>query len=189
MRSDTVSVLAEDPTDVATFQVLIQRIVGTVKVHGHGFKGCARLKRKAEACIRDDHRKGVRRFVIVHDLDRNPNNDQLNDEVALRRLLSDIALPSDASRVLCIPIEELEAWWFSCAETLEAVARRPIPPSRNPHLVVRPKEDLMRLSRAGNRRPRYSTNDNPSLAKILDLEICGDRCRAFAELKTFLDES
>lgn len=38
------------------------------------------------------------------------------------------------------------------------------------------------LSIGSNRKPRYSTNDNASLAEKLDLELCKKRCPSFRSL-------
>jgi Domain of unknown function (DUF4276) len=124
-------------------------------------------------------------FIIVHDLDRNPENDALNDEVKLRKTLE--ASSSDVTnKCICIPIEEIEAWFWSDKEVVHHIGQGKGNARANPHLISQPKEKLIELSKGENRKPRYSTNMNVELAEMLDLEICADRCPSFKDLVEFL---
>ena len=58
----------------------------------------------------------------------------------------------------------------------------------SPHLIPRPKERLISLSRGANQRPRYSTNDNAALAEKLNLELCAKRCPSFKTMRDFVTE-
>jgi hypothetical protein len=51
---------------------------------------------------------GCNAFIIVHDLDRNPENNSLNDESELRRKLESSSSVVN-NKYICIPIEEMEA--------------------------------------------------------------------------------
>ncbi len=171
--------------------MLIRRIAqqtsnATIGVSQYAGRGCSRLRRKAEANIKDLARQGCAGVVLLHDLDRNPQNGELNDEVALRRELEAIEIPDGLQRLICIPVEELEAWFWSDPSVIEEVGRRPGDAHASPHLLKKPKEALMRLSIGANRKPRYSTNDNARLANKLDLELCARRCPSFRSLKSFI---
>jgi len=90
---------------------------------------------------------------------------------------------------ICIPIEELEAWFWSDPEVIKYIGRGKGKAEANPHKISKPKEKLIKLSEGGNRKPRYSTNMNAELADMLNLELCADRCPAFKGLIKFLTDS
>lgn len=186
-----IGVLTEDETDSAAVGVLIRRIakessalsVGVTPRHG---KGCSHLRRKAEANLKDLARQGCAGVVLLHDLDRNPSNGELNDERELRGRLDALAVPSGLQRLVCIPVEELEAWFWSDPAVVREVGRGHGEGHASPHTIKKPKEALMRLSHGANRKPRYSTNDNAQLANKLDLELCARRCPSFHSLREFV---
>lgn len=184
MSGSRVALLAEDETDCDAVGELVRRIasdagnprVGVKKYWGHG---CSRLRRKAEQKIKLMAADGCAAAILVHDLDRN-------DEDALRAELSRIEVPAGVWRHICIPVEELEAWFWSDPRVLQIVGRGEGKEHPEPHRIKSPKEALIRLSRGADRRPRYTTNDNPSLAKELDLALCAKRCPAFRDLARFV---
>jgi Domain of unknown function (DUF4276) len=124
--------------------------------------------------------------VLLHDLDRNSKNGELNDEPSLRHELEAIAVPRSLSRLVCIPVEELEAWFWADPKVVEKVGRGKGKAHATPHSIKRPKEALMRLSSGENRKNRYTTNDNKRLAELLDLQLCAKRCASFRTLAEFI---
>lgn len=184
-----IGVMAEDQSDCDTLSVLIRRLVSRqVKIHAYAENGCAHLRRKAQAWMADAARKGWQAAIVVHDLDRNSANGSLNDEQALRTRLQAIPVPPALSPLICIPVEELEAWFWADPDVLAEVARRPVErlAMASPHRKDRPKEALIRLSIDAGRKPRYTTADNPRLAQRLNLELCAQRCPSFASLQQFV---
>ncbi len=185
--AEFIGVIAEDETDVATMRVLVNRLSGR-PVKGQSGNGCAQLRKKASAWMRELYGQGVTQIVLVHDLDRDGVTGELNDEAALRRRLAQIDVPAGVHPLICIPVEELEAWFWSSDAALTEVARKPQVGHKNPHLIARPKEELARLSRTDGKKARYSTNENPKLAGLIDLEVCAARCDAFRRLRDFVTE-
>lgn len=187
-----IGVIAEDMTDCDTIATLIRRVATAAgathlpRVKKRAKKGCARVRRKAKSALMELATSGCVSVVIVHDLDRNPNNGNRNDEKALNAALSAIPVPSGISRLVCIPIEELEAWFWCDEKVVKLVGRGKGKVCVNPHQIKQPKERLIRLSIAANGKPRYSTLDNPHLAEKLDLDNCARRCRAFQQLSDFV---
>jgi hypothetical protein len=193
MSQLSIGVLAEDATDCAAIATLIRRIapeasIGIERYAGKGGKGCSHLRRKAEARLKDAARRGCAAAIVLHDLDRNPSNGELNDEGALRQQkLEALAVPAGLQRLVCIPVEELEAWFWADPAVVREVGRGRGEAHPTPHSSKRPKEALARLSIGANRKPRYSTNDNAKLAERLDLALCARRCSSFRALNDFIE--
>lgn len=184
-----IGVLAEDATDCAALAMLICRIAprASIGIERYAGKGCSHLRRKAEAHLKDAARRGCSAAIILHDLDRNPSNNELNDEGVLRQRLEALPVPKDLQRLVCIPVEELEAWFWADPAVIREVGRGDGKALPSPHLLKRPKEELIRLSIGANRKPRYSTNDNAKLAEKLDLALCAKRCTSFRSLHDFIE--
>lgn len=188
MSNCLIAVIAEDDTDCSTVRKIIHRVLGEdIGIKKWASKGSSTLKRKLTAKLKAMSRDGCDAFIIVHDLDRNPYNGSLNDENQLRSVLEQASSSISDLKHICIPIEELEAWFWSDPNVVQHVGKGKGKAHPNPHLVVKPKEKLMELSIGKNRKPRYSTNMNEELAEILDLEICSKRCPSFKDLLNFLD--
>lgn len=126
-------------------------------------------------------------IVLIHDLDRSRVTNRLNDEEALRRELGAIAMPTGALDThLCIPVEEFEAWFFACPNVMRLVTGKDDQIHASPHNIPKPKERLRKLSQGANHKPRISTNANPRLAELLDLDACARVCPAFRDLREFV---
>ncbi|HEX2569079.1 MAG TPA: hypothetical protein VH877_05915 [Polyangia bacterium] len=185
-----LGVLAEDLNDCDVIDTLVGRIfaerqipAGRYKVHKRGSQGCAKLRRKAEPWMRELATRGCRHIILVHDRDRH-------DEAQLRAQLSALAVPGGVERHVCIPVEEIEAWFFASSKALELICREDAARHvhSSPHLIRSPKEKLKELSLGANRKPRHSENDNAKLAEVLELDACARRCAAFRELRSFLHQ-
>ncbi len=129
--------------------------------------------------MRDLARSGCTSIVLLRDCDRE-------EEAALRGTLERIQKPRAVERLVCIAVEELEAWFWSDPKVVHEVGRGKGKALEEPHRLKDPKEALVRLSRDEGKKPLYSVNDNPSLAERLDLALCEERCPAFRELKEFV---
>lgn len=188
MTSLRIGVITEDKTDADTLRVFIQRLRGgEVSVKARFGRGCGEILRKGERYMHELVHDGCRRLILVRDLDRDARNGQLNNADVWRRELEEIPVPAGALRHICIPIEELEAWFWADEAVLKKVGRgTAFKMPASPEGLAKPKEALMRLSRAGGNRPRYATTDNPDLAKSLDLDLCARRCAAFRALREFV---
>lgn len=186
--SSPVGVVAEDETDYRAIRAIIKRVagsnVGTRKRIGNG---CSKIRVKAGVWLNQLAQEGCEHAIVLHDLDRNPLNQAINDEAALRADLFETCRTSSISHLICIPVEELEAWFWADPVVVKHVGRGSGTASASPHNVVSPKEALMRLSRGANKKPRYSTNDNEELADMLDISLCRSRCVSFDQLVRFLE--
>ncbi|WP_441288206.1 DUF4276 family protein [Sorangium sp. KYC3313] len=190
MSARQFGILAEDQTDCDAIGVLVRRIAGEifnaqVSIRRRSGKGCAKVRKKAEAWMKELAREDCQAVILVHDLDRSPTN-VLNDEEALRQRLAQIDVPEGVERLICIPIEELEAWFWSDPEVVRIVGRGTGNAHPEPHRIAKPKELLMKLSASANKKPRYFTGDNVDLAEKLNIDLCARRCAAFLHLRNFV---
>lgn len=185
-----IGIIAEDRSDCDAFAVLIRRIRGDggsrSAIRKSPTHGCGKLLRKAKAKLRELHSKGCDALVIVHDLDRNPANQELRSERQLRELLEAIPYPTEARRYICIPVEELEAWFWCDQALLDLVARGFAKAHPSPHQIRQPKEKLIDASFRAHNKPLFNTNKNQELAAELDLDLCASRCPAFNQFRTFI---
>lgn len=183
-----IAIIAEDDTDCDAIRIIVHRILGEdISIKKWASKGSGILKRKLSAKIKVLSQEGCNAFVIVRDLDRNPQNGSLNNELELRKELEkSISSFQGIHKHICIPIEELEAWFWSDSEVIKHIGRGKGQAKVNPHTIPKPKEELQKLSIGENRKPRYSTNMNADLAAMLNLDICADRCPSFKNLHEFL---
>ena len=158
---------------------MIPREIGIAKRNPpSGRAGCAALRKAAKTYM-------CTAVILLHDLDLSRENNELNDEGRLRARLAAIPVPSGIDRLICIPVEELEAWFWADQNVLDRVGPGG-KASASPHLIKRPKEQLRDLSWRAHRKYSYATTRNPELAEFLDLELCARRCPSFAELRAFV---
>lgn len=188
MTNRSIALLAEDDTDCDTIRKILHRVLGdSTKTKKWAAKGCGELRRKLPAKLTAMSKEGCTTFIVIHDLDLNPDNGSLNDEVKLRETLEKKASHlKDVRKHICIPVEEMEAWFWSDPDVVRYIGRGKGEAKKNPHQLRKPKEELIKLSCGENRKPRYSTNMNVELAAMLDLELCSDRCPSFKNLLNFL---
>lgn len=191
MSNLKIAIIAEDDTDCDAILTIVRRVFlgenKNISPEKWASKGCGNLKKKLPAHLNSLSRKGCTVFIIVHDLDQNPQNGSLNDESQLRKKLEELTSSFQGIIHICIPIEELEAWFWSDPEVIKSIGKGKGKAEANPDKISKPKEKLIKLSKGENRQPRYSTNMNAELAAILDFDICADRCPAFHDLIKFLE--
>jgi hypothetical protein len=125
MTSLRLGVVAEDDTDCDVIDVLARRILPDVRLRIDRRRdgGGPKLRIKAAAWMRELAENGCLSVVLLHDLDRNPSNEQLRNEQELRRHLAAIPVPKGVERLLCIPVEELEAWFWSDQKLISQLGR------------------------------------------------------------------
>jgi hypothetical protein len=191
-----IGIIGEDKTDCDTVAILVRRILDAMQVEHVGLPmrypargGCGQLRRKAPAFLNALLKAGCSAAIFLHDLDLNPVTRNLNDAEKLRRQLEAIKAPYGLNRHICIPIEEIEAWFWSDQAVLDLIGRGQGKSSTSPHTIRQPKEALQRLSRRAHNKCVYSTNDNTKLAEKLDLDLCAKHCPAFGDLRGFVQRA
>ncbi len=181
----TIGVIVEDDTDYDALRVLVRRIVAHAgtrappKVRRRAAGGCGSIRQKIRAWMNDLVRDGCTKLIVVRDRD-------VRTERSIREELE--KHPPPIAATVCIPVEELEAWFWCDPAVLRRVA--PEHPNLkahpNPHLIKSPKEKLEALSVDARKRPRYSPADNASLAETLGLDLCTAKCASFRHFREFV---
>jgi len=184
-RPPRVGIIAEDDSDVAAAKVLIRRLakrdsIGFKKFVGHG---CGRIKRKCQSWAITLKIKGCRYLVLIHDLDRN-NLD------ALRTDLDAALSPSPITPYLiCIPVEEMEAWWLSDPQAIQKALNLKVTPEVKglPQSIASPKEYLGKLVRQCSYKTKtyLNTEHNAKIAEYLSLSKA-KKCDSFIPLCDFV---
>ncbi len=187
MAEHLVGILAESENDCRVVSTLIRRILINKQISPSHYptvhratQGCAKLRAKCELWLRELAQRGCRSIIVVHDRDRF-------DETRLRAELIKAKVPQGVKRLICIPVEEIEAWFFSCDNSMQLICGDDAQSHAWPHTVRSPKEQLIMLSQNQFNRPRYSPNDGPQIAEILNIDICAARCSAFKYLREFVE--
>jgi hypothetical protein len=142
-RTIRVGIIAEDDSDVESAKVLLHRIAGRTNIGVKRFigKGCGRVRRKCRSWALALHTKGCKYLILIHDKDRN-NLEELKKD------LSEAIAPSPITlHLICIPVEEIEAWWLADPAALKtAFNLRKLPKIKgHPQSISSPKELIGRL--------------------------------------------
>jgi hypothetical protein len=185
-----IGILVEDSSDYDAVRELVKRFAIRAQRRPPGTKpwigkGCGKFAAKAARVLTELERNGCTAFIVVQDLDRTDAG--LNNEAELRQRLMKLHVAARLPTCICIPVEELEAWFLACPKVMRHVTGEGGQDHQNPHLIARPKETLHKLSRAANKKPRLSTNANGQLAGMLDLDVCEQRCPALRQLGKFIE--
>jgi hypothetical protein len=181
-----VGLIAEDYSDVETAQVLIRRIVARRISFKHFVgQGCGKIKHKCYGWACDLKKRGCNYLIILHDLDRR-NLCDLKKE--LEKAIAGCPI---AERLLCIPIEELEAWLLSDPKAIAAaIGLKKYPRIRNNvESISSPKEFLQRLVKKESRDQKIylHTKHNAQVAAHLDLARAR-MCSSFVPFFEFVSE-
>lgn len=183
-----VGIIAEDKSDFDSSKALIKRMA---KKDNIAFKkaignGCGKLKRKAGDYAIDLKKRGCDMLVLLHDLDRN-DLDKLKKELDEKLSQSPIK-----NKFVCIPIEEIEAWFLSdpdCLQGLFKLQRKP-KIKGNPQTISSPKEKLEEyINHCSDKKTVYlNTEHNKKIAEIISIDLMKSKCNSFKLLHDFVKE-
>lgn len=181
-----IGIIAEDNSDFETAKILIKRILNKdnlcfKKAVGNG---CGKLKRKALDYVIDLKRRGCDMVILIHDLDRNDHRDLYEE------LMNKIENAPLDKKLICIPIEEMEAWFLGDPDGIKAtfnLTRRPRFNGR-PETISSPKETLgEQIYLCSNKSTIFlNTKHNQKIAERICLETVKQRCPSFKQLHTFV---
>lgn len=179
-----ISILAEDHSDVEVISMILRKIAPMKRFSVRPFvgNGCGRLRNKCAAWSLQAEIEGCKAVIIVHDQDKKCSS-ELRQELEAK-----VKQCRRISRIIVIPVEEIEAWLLAdpralrCAFSLKKEPKCP----NNPESISDPKEKLEGLVwRESSKTKRYvNAIHNVRIAKHLDI-ACLKKCRAFQPLEAF----
>lgn len=183
-----IGLIVEDNSDFDAFKTIIQRIIkkDNLKFRKAISCGCGKLRRKAANYAENLCQKGCDMIIIVHDLDRN-NHDELYKE-----LINKISNCPTKNIMVCIPIEEIEAWFLSdpiaIKETFNLLRIPNI--AGLPETIPSPKEKIENIVKvnSNNTKLYLNTKHNSKLAQNVSLELMESKCGSFKNLCDFINK-
>jgi len=181
-----IGIIAEDKSDYEAFKTIIKRIINKNEI---GFKprtseGCGKLKRKAADYAVDLHNRGCDLLLLFHDLDRN-------NLIALERELEEkLSNNPIKNYFICIPIEEIEAWFLSDPENIKNTLHLNRTPNIKamPETIASPKEYLGGLVKQYSDKNKIylNTKHNNLLSENVSIDLMKVKCQSFAKLYQFI---
>jgi hypothetical protein len=125
-------------------------------------------------------------LILIHDLDRNTHR-TLYEE--LTKKIEDAPINN---KFVCIPIEEIEAWFLSDPESIKStfrLARKPKFHGR-PETISSPKETLAeQIYLCSNKSTIFlNTRHNQKLAEQISLALLIEKCESFLNLHSFVTQ-
>jgi hypothetical protein len=181
-----VGIIAEDDNDVDSIKILIHRLaennrIGIRRKIGHG---CGKINRKCNAWSGELKTKGCSLLIIVHDLDENKVT-LLKDEII--KALEPCAI---CDYLICIPIQEIEAWLLSDPEGIRAAMALYSTPNVKypPETINSPKEHLGELIHRASKGERVylNTKHNEIIAKQVSIDNIKRKCPSFLPFYSFI---
>jgi hypothetical protein len=187
IKINSIGIIAEEESDFNSIKVLVGRIVsnGSLKFNGFHPGGCSKIKRKAGEYANILATKGCNMLIFVHDLDRND----------LKKLKKEIEEKLKGNPIenclICIPIEEIEAWFLSDQEGIKKIFKlEKFQKIKGlPEEIISPKESLEKCIRwSSNKKIYLTTSHNEILASKLSIEKMKQKCPSFKDFYIFLKQ-
>ena len=185
-KINQIGLIVEDDSDFKALKEIIKRLTARDDI---AFKkkianGCGRMKNKCAAWANELSRRGCDLIILVHDLDRK---DIRTLEPSLKGALS---VSSHRNSYVCIPVEELEAWFLSCPDAIKTTFSLSRSPkiSGLPETITSPKEKIRDYVShiSQNERVYLNTRHNEVLARNIDLDEVARKCPSFEKLNSFM---
>ena len=186
-KTKCIGIIAEDNSDFEATKSLIKRISNKNNI---SFKksignGCGKIMRKACHYAIDLKKRGCDMLLLLHDLDRNDLNKLFQD------LTSKLSNSPITKKLICIPIEEIEAWFLSDPEGIKNAFKLKRKPNikGNPENIKSPKEKLGEfVYQCSKENIIYiNTKHNQKLADTVSLELMRQKCSSYKQLHDFIE--
>lgn len=181
-----IGIACEDVSDYDALTILIRRISGKHNIPFEKFlgNGCGKLLNKLDSYAKGLADKKCTALIVVHDKDKE---DLSTLEYKIKSKLEDCTI---VHQLICIPVEELEAWFLSDMKVVKNVFSLKKEPKAiaNPESVVSPKEALARIVRKNSekRKISISTIHNKRLAEGVNINQVSRKCSSFQIFSSFV---
>jgi hypothetical protein len=189
MSSVSVGIIAEDKSDVECIKILARKIADKKPIAFPFFSsrgsGDLRNIKKVSAWSKALFEKGCKYLLLVHDLD------QRNYRELYKTLVTVISASIIPDNIICIPVQEIEAWFLSDEAAILAFCHasrlsRKIP--ANPENIDSPKEYLRKLIYdTSKNKISFIEIMNQKLADFVNIEQIIAKCPSFSPLKELID--
>lgn len=185
-KNPLVGIIAEDDSDVDSIKTLIHRISGNDLIGTKHFvgKGCGKINRKSNLWASNLKEKGCSLLILVHDLD---NNDLKELE---KKILSAIKPCPFDKYLICIPIQELEAWLLSDPDAIKSVFNLKKTPKITgfPYDINNPKEFLRNIiKKTSNNEIIYlNTKHNSKISQAISIDKVKEKNPSFITFYKFV---
>jgi len=183
-----IGIIAEDESDYESSKTIIKRITSRTNL---SFKkaignGCGKIRRKALAYTIDLKKRGCDTVILMHDLDRR-DLEELNKDLNTKLIDSPIS-----NKLICIPVEEIEAWFLSDPDGVKksfSLKKKP-KVKGNPETIVSPKEKLGELVYHCSEKNIYylNTKHNELLSSAVSIELMRQKCKSFEYFYSFVSK-
>ncbi|WP_051230666.1 DUF4276 family protein [Epilithonimonas caeni] len=182
----TVGIIAEDNSDFDTIKTIINKFTRKKLSYKKNIgNGCGKIKRKCKDYIDDLEKRNCDLVLLFHDLDRNDYKslyDSLNYKIKGCNI---------NKKFICIPVEEIEAWFLSDVDAIKNTfkIKKQFKIRGNPETIPSPKEFLQDLVYKNSNKTIVFNNvkHNNKIAENLDLNLVSKSCPSFNKLEKFLN--
>lgn len=188
MKNKPIGIIAEDISDVNTVKVLIQRIANkNVSEKHHLGYGSGKILSKCSGWAKSLYQRNCGVLIVIHDSDTNPAQEIYNN------IQKKLATCLFNKYLICIPIQELEAWLLSDpAGIKKAMNLENMPTIKgNPEDINSPKEYLERLVWTVSLRTKIyiNTKHNEKIVSQISLDKVYKKCKAFQPFHKFIKDN
>lgn len=180
-----VGIIVEGVSDFDCISTLISRTHKKyIRPEIANARNCGSIKSKSDKFASVLKTKGCTHLIVVHDADKD-NPTEITNKIKAK--IKDSGF--DDKHLICVPVEELEAWLLADTQNLNTyfAPKKPIQPIPNPERVSSPKEHLERLvEKQGSQSTYFHTTDNAKLFETIDFTLVEKACPSFKHLYDFV---
>lgn len=190
-KTNVYILITEDPTDFDAIKIIIRRIAlqPNLPVKGKGLNGAGEIKNKGAAIISALATNDTKGCIVVRDCDGLDSKAKFTD--IKTEVFDKVAIKGKPPYCIVLPRHELESWYLADIACVSKVWSqwRPTKTYGQPEAIANAKEELSRISRLDNLKPRYSTSDGAAIANVMDLDVVRRKCPSFEPLHTLITRS
>ncbi len=182
-----IGIIAEDRCDVSSIKILIERIIKKkIGVKPYVGRGSGKLVRKCSAWAKLLYKQGCSSLIIVHDSDNNPS------QFIFNKISSALGSCLFSRFLICIPVQELEAWLLSDPlGIMKAMKLKKVPKiDGEPETINSPKEYLGRVIEKASEKTRIyiNTQHNEVISQFVSIAAIQKKCPAFTPFIKFVKD-